>query len=233
MRSAAVIAILGTMVANRKKHELVPRRSPEDLPELERLTALTDASLLAGNPLGESCANNIDLSGLKIPSLAVWNSIFDRVSFASCQISSLRLRDLRALKCDLSNSILRGFEASRVEIIGCRLTGLRAAECRWQDVLVEDCDMRYAQLNNSRFLNCEFRSCNLAGSDLGGSDLRGAIFSKTILRDADLSGTKLEGADLRGAEIEGVTVRVEDLRGAVVSVAQAIDLARLLGIVIE
>ncbi len=50
---------------------------------------------------------------------------------------------------------------------------------------------------------------------------------------ADLTGAKLRGTDFRGADIEGITVRAEDLRGAVVTPAQAIELARLLGIVIR
>ena len=47
---------------------------------------------------------------------------------------------------------------------------------------------------------------------------------------ADLTGAKLEGADLRGAELEGLIARAEDVRGAIVTPAQAMDLARLLGL---
>jgi uncharacterized protein YjbI with pentapeptide repeats len=230
----ATIAIFKSdMVANRRRNELAPRRPPENLPSLVDLTPVIDEIVLAGLPLEESYAQNIELSGRKIPSLVAWNSLFDRVSFASCEISSFRLRDVRLVKCDLSNAILHGFEASRVELIECRLIGMRAIECHWQDVLVENCDMRYAQLSDGKARSCEFRECHLGETDLRGADLEGAIFANVLLHRADLSRAKLRGADLRGAEIEGITVRAEDLRGAIVSVVQAVDLARLLGLIIK
>ena len=45
--------------------------------------------------------------------------------------------------------------------------------------------------------------------------------------------SKLVGADLRSSEIDGVVLLPADVRGAIVSPAQAMDLARLLGIVIR
>ena len=54
-----------------------------------------------------------------------------------------------------------------------------------------------------------------------------------MLVRADLTGAKLKGADLRGADIEGITARAEDVRGAIVTPAQAMELARLLGLVIR
>ena len=230
----SIIAIVKTdMVTNRRKNEFMSRRSPENLPSLVDLTPAIDETVLAGLPLEESCAQNIDLSGRKIPSLVAWNSHFDHVSFASCEISSFRLRDVRLVKCDLSNAVLRGFEASRVEFIECRLIGMRAIECHWQDVLIENCDMRYAQLNDGKARSCEFRASHLGESDLRGTDLEGAIFTNVMLQRADLSRAKLRGADLSGAEIEGIAVQAEDLRGAIVSVVQAVDLSRLLGLIIK
>ncbi len=114
------------------------------------------------------------------------------------------------------------------------MTGMGAIECHWEDTLVENCDMRYVQLSDSHIRSFEFKSCNLSEADLlRGVNFEGAIFSNAILRHADLSRAKLQGIDLRGAEIEGFIVRPEDLRGAIFNVAQAIDLARLLGIVIK
>jgi uncharacterized protein YjbI with pentapeptide repeats len=143
------------------------------------------------------------------------------------------LRDVRLVKCDLSNAILDGFEATRIEFVDCRMTGMRACECHWEDVLVENCDMRYVQLSDSRIRGSEFRSSNLSEADLRGVDFESAIFSNAILRQADLSRAKLQGIDLSGAEIEGLIVRPEDLHGAIFSAAQAIDLVLLLGIVIK
>ena len=225
--------IKSRMVANSGKNKFGPRRPPKDLPSLADLAPATDGIVLAGQPLEEARAQDMDLSGREIPSLVAWNSLFERVSLARCGISSFRLRDVRLVKCDLSNAILRGFEANRIELIECRLIGMRAIECHWQDVLVENCDMRYVQLNDGQVRGCEFRMCRLEESDLRGTDLEGTIFANVTLHRADLSRAKLRGTDLRGAELEGINVRAEDLRGAIVSAPQAADLAGLLGLIIK
>ncbi len=217
----------------RRKDELVPRVPPENLPGIENLTPVEAERLLAGDPIEECLIQEMDLSGRSIPSLVAWTSVIDHVSFASSRIAKFRLRDVRLVKCDLSNAVLRGFEANRIEFVDCRMTGMSAVECHWKDVLVENCDLRYAQLSDGQIRSSEFKSCNLGDADLRGTNLEGAIFTNAMLCRADLSRAGLRGTDLRGAEIEGVTVRPEDLRGAIVNVAQAIDLARLLGLIIK
>jgi uncharacterized protein YjbI with pentapeptide repeats len=217
----------------RSKDEPVPRTPPKNVPGIDDLTPVDAEKLLADGRLEESFFQSIDLSGRSIPSLVIWNSIFDNVSFASSKIGKLRLGDVRLIRCDLSNAVLQGFEANRVEFIDCRMIGMRAIECQWQDVLVENCDLRYAQQCDAKIRGSEFKSCNLAEADLRGSNLEGTIFTNVMLHRADLNRAKLRGTDLRGADIEGIAMQPEDLRGAVVSVAQALDLARFLGVVIK
>ncbi len=217
----------------RRKDESVPRVPPENLPGKDDLTLVETERLLAGEPIEECLIQEIDLSGRRIPSLVALNSVMDHVSFASSRIAKFRLRDARLVKCDLSNAVLHGFEATRIEFVDCRMTGMSAIQCHWEDVLVENCDLRYAQLSDGQIRSSEFKSCNLGDADLRGAHLEGAIFTNAVLCRADLSKARLRGTDLRGAEIEGVTVQPEDLRGAIVNVTQAMDLARLLGLIIR
>jgi uncharacterized protein YjbI with pentapeptide repeats len=209
------------------------RTPPENIPASSDLVPVDAEALFAGERLEESLVQNLVMSGRKIESLAAWNSIFNSVSLASSKLGRLRLQDVRLAGCDFSNAILHKFEAIRVEFVDCRMTGMSAIECHWEDTLVENCDLRYLQLNNSRIRNSEFKSSNLSEADLRGVDFESVIFSTAILRRADLTGAKHHGTDFCGAEIEGVIVRPEDLRGAIFNAAQAIDLARLLGIIIK
>jgi uncharacterized protein YjbI with pentapeptide repeats len=216
-----------------RKNESATRVPPENIPEKEDLTPVDAERLLAGEPIEECLIQEIDFSGKRVPSMIASNSIFDHVSFANSQIIRFRLHDVRLVKCDLSNAILRGFEAIRSEFIDCRMTGMRAVECHWEDVLIENSDLRYAQLMDGQIRSSEFKSCNMGDSDLRGANLEGATFTNAILCRADLSKARLRGTDLRGAEIESITVQPENLRGAIVNVAQAMDLARLLGLIIK
>ena len=216
------------MVPKRKKDQ-PPQRQPPDLPphpdEKESITE--------GEPVEESRIAGLDLSGRKLPGFSVKSSIFEGVSFARCAMPSPRFRDVRFVKCDLSNATLRGFEATRVEFVDCRLTGMVAIECRWQDVLVENCDGRYAQFHDGRIHTGEFKGSNFAEADFRNTDLDATIFIQAALTRADFSRSKLRGADFRGADIDGIIVGPEEVRGAIVSPTQAMDLARLLGLIIK
>ena len=211
----------------------MPRVPPQNIPVRDKLIPVEAEMLLADEPIEECLIHEVGLSGKRIPSLVALNSVFEHVFFASSQIIRFRLHDVRLVKCDLSNTILHGFEATRIEFVDCRMTGMRAVECHWEDVLVENSDLRYAQFIDGQIRSSEFKSCNLGDADFRGANLEGAIFTNTMLRRADLSKARLRGTDLRGAEIEGVTIQPEDLRGAIVNAVQAMDLARLLGLIIK
>ena len=217
-----------------KRSEIIPTRSLPDLPgHDEPLNAVSVDSLLGGSLLEDSRAEAIDLSGRKLEELKLRSSVLERISLANCEIQSLQLRDVRLVKCDFSNAVLRGFEARRVEFLECKLTGMKAIECKWQDVLVEHCDAHYAQFNGGTLKSCEFQSTQLQESDFRNADLKGAIFSSAMLNRADFTGAKLRKADFRAAEIDGIVLRAEDAAGAIVTPAQAMELSRLLGLVIN
>ncbi len=217
------------MVVRRAK----PVRKPPEISSNLDSAFLASPNILASTPLEECCVANLDLLGLRRDTLTATNSIFERVNFSNCWIGALRLRDVRLIGCDLSNAELRGFEATRVEFIDCRLVGMKAFECRWQDVLVENCVARYAQFADGHARTCEFKASQLEDVDFRGADLEGAIFLHGTLERADLTGAKLKGVDLRGTKIDGITLRPQDAAGLIVSAPQAMQLARLLRLVIR
>jgi uncharacterized protein YjbI with pentapeptide repeats len=221
-------------MAAKNRNDEAPQRSPADLPaSSDELILITTESAFANEPIEESLVAGVDFSGRKLSGFSAKCSVFDGVSFAGCEMPSPRLRDVRFVKCDLSNATLRGFEATRVEFTDCRLTGMVAIECRWRDVLVENCDGLYAQITDGKLHTCEFRNSNFAEADFRNTDLEGTIFTQAVLTRADFSRSMLRGADFRGADIDGIIVGPEEVRGAIVSPTQAMDLARLLGLIIK
>ena len=207
------------------------RRSVPDLGEdLENLDA---GKISDGEPLEDARIADGDFSGTTIPSLAVRRSVFEAISFAQAHLRSVRLRDVRFVRCDLSNAVMRGVEASRVEFVDCRLIGMKAIECRMEDVLLERCDSRYAQFNDGAVQCSDFVDTQLNEAEFRAVNLENTLWIRSDLSRADLKGAKLTGADLRGASIEGMIVGVPDLSGAIVSPSQAMELARLLGLTIR
>jgi uncharacterized protein YjbI with pentapeptide repeats len=209
------------------------RETPRNLPAADESHHGTKSPLLDGRHLEDTIFSEIDLSTHKLAELKGSNLLFERVSFANCEIASLNLVDTRLIGCDLSNAMLRRFEATRVEFLDCKLIGMNAFACRWDDVLIDHCDARFAQLGEGRLRRCELGASQLREAGLVRVTFEATKLIDVVLRQADLAETRLAGVDLSACDIEGITLRVEDLRGAIVSAAQAMELARLLGVVIK
>lgn len=209
------------------------REKPRNLPDVDESHVGTKTQLLEGGHLEDTTFAEIDFSTLKLAELKGSNLVFDRVSFASCDMTSLNLVDARFIACDLSNSMLRRFEATRVEFLDCKLIGMNAFGCRWNDVLIDHCDARFAQFGEGRLRRCEIRGSQLRETGLVRVTLEATKLIDVVLRQADLAETRLHGVDLSACDIEGITLRIEDLRGAIVSAPQAMELARLLEVLIK
>jgi len=78
-----------------------------------------------------------------------------------------------------------------------------------------------------------FRSCRLEHADFQQVKLAGTFFSECDLTQVQLSGTGLKGTDISTCSIDGLGVRIEDLAGAIVSPLQAVELAKLMGIIVK
>jgi uncharacterized protein YjbI with pentapeptide repeats len=216
----------------REKEKIQTRRLPNLSADLRELREMSAELVEADEVIDQGRLNGFDFSDRNLPGLSAKFSVFEKVSFAGCEITAPFLQDVRLIRCDLSNATLRKFQATRVEIIECRLMGMKAVECRWQDVLVEDCDGRYAQFTDGRIRPTEFRNSSFVEADFRGVDFEGSTLVQVDLSRADLRRSKLRNTDLRSCEIEAIMVGAEDVRGATVSAPQAMDLARLLGLTI-
>src|ERR1035441_9621152 len=135
MRSGVFCWRSGTMPGKRRNDETPHRKPPDFEADADDLGAIGADAVMAGEPIVQARLVGADLSGRKLAGLVAKNAILEGVSFSACEIPSPRFQDVRLVKCDLSNAVLRGFEARRVEFIDCRLIGMAATECQWQDVL--------------------------------------------------------------------------------------------------
>ena len=210
-----------------------PRDTPRQIPTPDETNAATLDDLLEERSFEDTTFTNLDLSNQRLPTLKGSNLLFDRVSFSNCEIATTRLSDVRFIRCDFSNAQLRSFEATRVEFIDCKLVGINALACRWQDVLLDHCDARFAQLSEGRIRRSEIRATQLREAALNRIDFEATRFTDVSLCQTELTNTKLSGLDLSTCDLEAITLHVEDLRGAIVSAAQAMQLARFLEVVIK
>ncbi len=208
-----------------------PRREFPDL--LEDPGELDPREIVDGEPVDDAYVSSGEFSGRTLSQLVVRRSVISAVSFAGGQIKSVRLKDVRFVRCDFSNTVLRGIDASRVEFIDCRFIGVKALECRMEDILFERCNGRYGQFQDGSAVRSEFVESQFEDADFRGVNLSHSKWTKSSFVRADVTGSKLQGCDLSGAETEGLLVAALDLHGAIVNPSQAMDFARLLGLTIR
>ncbi len=210
-------------------------RDEPDLPEEfecagESGPCLADGELVTiqGKRLQE-----LERTNLRVDAFRVEGSVLERVQLAGGRFGSAVWKDVRLTGCDLANLRAHRLALVRVELIDCRLTGFSATALDWQDVLIRNGDVRYAQFQGGKFRSCEFDGCNWQEADLQNADLAGSVFRSCSLARADLHGAKLQDTDFRKSEVEGMLVGMGDLRGAIVEPVQAMILARVLGLQIK
>ena len=74
---------------------------------------------------------------------------------------------------------------------------------------------------------------NLRGAALGECKLKENKWDDCNLMQAQLFRTSLKNVDFRTCNIDGITVEKEDLQGMIVNEFQAIDLSKILGIIVK
>jgi uncharacterized protein YjbI with pentapeptide repeats len=214
-------------IARPKKTGAFKRDAPDLPAELESTDVLGDGEFIT---IQDGLVRSLERTNLRINTFRIEGSVLESVQLAGGEFRSVVWKDVRLVGCDLANIRAHRMALMRVELIDCRLTGLSATALDWQDVLIQNGDARYAQLQGGTFRNCEFVGCKWNEADLQNADLTGSVFRSCELARADLHGAKLQNTDFRSSEVEGMVVGMNDLRGAIVDPAQAMIFARVLGL---
>lgn len=174
-----------------------------------------------------------DFSGQAANFVSIESSRLSGVSLCDTELEGFKLTDVALENCDLANGDWYKAAMKRVELVGCRIVGLKASEGQFGDVLFRECKGRMGLFRFAGFKAVRFENCDLSEADFGGADLSGVVFSHCDLTNCDMNKARLVGADFRGSNVNGMKVGIEELRGAIVGPEQAVSFLRLLGLVIE
>jgi uncharacterized protein YjbI with pentapeptide repeats len=213
-----------------KKKTRTTGREPAGIPAIEDLEQTGAAALLSGGTLRDAYLSELDLAAKTLPEIRIFDSLCERASFAGTVLSSARWNDVQFRNCDFSNAVFHTLDARRVEFFDCRMTGMKASGCMMQDVLFDHCDLRYACFSQGSLEACEFVSSHLDESEFASTRVERALFTACTLKRADLTASTLKESDLRGADIEGILIQDASFRTSTITPAQAIELARLMGL---
>ena len=201
-----------------------------NIPKQELEKRLPDESLLDRAYYAQLALSHDDFTGQGADYISFDQIMFQQVRMSKTQLKKVQVLDSRLIVCDLANAEWAAAALSRVELIGCHLTGFQCSEAQLQDVLFKECGGSFAQFAFSTFKRVRFENCDLSQVNFLEVDLSGATFINCDLREADLTGTKLVGVDLRGCKIDGAQVGPRELQGAILDPNQALAFVRGMGI---
>jgi len=157
-----------------------------------------------------------------------------RQSFERCTLtgshSALVLRDLTLDTCDLGNASLLDLKATRLELRGCRLTGVDISGAVLRDIRFFDCQIRLGRAFAARFERCWFERCDLREAEFEESKFDRITFRDCDLRSARLLRSPLGTTDFRGSRIDGLGVSPDQLAGAIIAPEQADIFAEAMGL---
>lgn len=204
-----------------------PQQLPAAIPPAREPVMLSDEDSFAAVTILDA-----DLSGTAAADISFDQVVCRRVRLAQAELRLAQLTDVQLDTCDLAGATLTKPQLRRVAFVGCRLLGAALLDARLDDVLVQRGNGDAMRCWNSTLRSVRFERTALRGASFTGSDLAGVVFRDCDLSGADLRDTTLRGADLRGSTISGVQVGLRELQGAIVTPAQAIELAQLLGLAV-
>lgn len=153
---------------------------------------------------------------------------FCHSSFAHCDLSDTVFKECDFSNCDFSQS-----NFVRVTFENCKLVGCNFSEASFYQIEIKKSNLSYANFSlgvlkqvsiyNSKAQSSSFQEVKWEKIKLEETDFTLAQFFRTTLNHIDFSS----------CNIEGIVVRLEDLKGVTTTQYQAIQFAKLLGIIIK
>lgn len=95
------------------------------------------------------------------------------------------------------------------------------------------CTCRFLSLSAAKLKAVRFAGCDCSDGSFQECTLKSVQFGGCNLSRSDFLHTPLKGINLTDDEIGGIVLSGPELRGAVVTMMQACDLSRYLGLVIQ
>lgn len=199
-------------------------------PDLEEIAqqAADDQQDVVGQRFVDMTLGSVDGTCLEFS-----GCVFERCIFSQNDVKRQSFVDCIFDHCDLSNMRFERAAFQRVRFQNCRMTGISFGDVVWMNVETKDCHMDYASFSDTKLDRVRLAGCRLRECQFNKVTLSHVTFERLDLTRAQWSFSKLNGMDMRSCEIDGWQVDVGDLRGMRVTAVQAMELSRLLGIVIE
>ncbi len=165
------------------------------------------------------------------------NIEFKKCLFQNCKISGKLEKTYFTFvifeNCDFSNFSFEESNFNNVYFKNCKFIGSNFIMTRLNQIEIIESNFKY-----SNFSNSNIKECNISNSDFSSSEFEEVIFNKLDLKEVSFISTrffktKLGLIDFRDCNIDGISAEIKDLKDMIVTEYQAMELSKMLGIIIK
>lgn len=217
------------------QQHILPPALPPRLEMAERPDELIDMARAQEEPL-----SNWRFSGMSLAGESLRDMRFERCEFSGCRLTGCDLSGATFLDVSFKNCDLSGVRADSVYFCRCSWQGVKAmgavlTDCRLVHMVLTDCNLRSVNLTGASIEQAHFAGTDFTESYFSECRHKYLTVDKDVFVKTSFFKTSLSGLDFTTSRFEGVTVSAEggELKGAVVSVEQAADLAKVLGVIVR
>lgn len=214
---------------------ILPPALPARLEQAERPEELIDMARVREEPLADWRFSGLALAGGSLRDMR-----FERCEFSGCRFTGADLSRATFLDVVFKNCDFSAVRAESVYFCRCRWQGVKAmgailTDCRLVHTVWEGCALQGANLTGASIEQARFAESDFSESYFSECRHKAFTVEKDVFVKTSFFHTSLAGLDFTTSRFEGVTVSDGgvELRGAVVTVEQAADLARVLGVIVR
>lgn len=212
--------------------KFIKLQKPKFFEELEEVNNIFN-DFIDTDKIANKIIENKIISDKKDVGFTMDACVFKNVVFENCEFRNCDLIDVKFEKCNLSNVSFSGGTIHRTEFVNCKLVGARFDDTGIKDVLFENILGKYINFSYSKIKGMNVVDSNLHGATFQAVRKEKLAFKDTDLRESFFNKTPLAKMDLSTCDITNIDVEIDYIRGAEVTAIQALDLTRLMGLVIK
>ena len=158
---------------------------------------------------------------------------FEKIDFSKINLTNTHFVDCIFINCDLSNISFEKISIHRCHFINCKMIGVGFINCSLKDVLFEDIQGKYVNIALGSISKKEVKEGCLDESSIMETKIKNLEFNGVSFINGEIFKTNLQDMDFKSTNIEGIKIDIYSLKGIHVDMYQAVELSRLLGIIVD
>lgn len=196
-------------------------------------TILENKTTYENDELCYGMYQDVFIEQIKTPHFKINECHFKNTDFFECEWEYIDGMDIIFENCDLSNIIMSDGSLHRIIFKNCKLIGCDFSGSSIHDLQMYECNAAYSNFSFGNIKNMIAQQCDFTQSSFNETKLKNIQINECNFIKTEFIHTPLKDIDFSNSNIEGIHISTDSLYGIIVNPYQAMDLAKLLGIIIK